>query len=123
MRSDASVREHRSHNHPSLAIASRAHVLAQNATVDCTLLFSSINHATVPRARSLCTRKPENSKQSETQHLDLRARGILTSPMAPSLQQKLFVEFVGTALLCFTVSCLPKVAEDMVGITVGGVLR
>ena len=29
--------------------------------------------------------------------------------MAPSLQQKLFVEFVGTALLCFTVSCLPKV--------------
>ena len=42
--------------------------------------------------------------------------------MAPSLQQKLFVEFVGTALLCFTVSCLPKVAEDMVGITVGGVL-
>ena len=43
--------------------------------------------------------------------------------MAPSLQQKLFVEFVGTALLCFTVSCLPKVAEDMVGITVGGVLR
>ena len=42
--------------------------------------------------------------------------------MAPALQQKLFVEFVGTALLCFTVSCLPKVAEDMVGITVGGVL-
>ena len=33
--------------------------------------------------------------------------------MAPSLQQKLFVEFVGTALLCFTVSCLPKVAEDI----------
>ena len=28
--------------------------------------------------------------------------------MAPSLQQKLFVEFVGTAALCFTVSCLPN---------------
>ena len=46
-------------------------MLAQNATVDCTLLFSSINHATVPRARSLCTRKPENSKQSETQQKKL----------------------------------------------------
>ena len=38
--------------------------------------------------------------------------------MAPSLQQKLFVEFVGTALLCFTVSCLPK-DNDYFGIAIG----
>jgi aquaporin Z len=40
----------------------------------------------------------------------------------PSLSQKLAVEFVGTAFLCFTVSCLPRVADEMVGIVVGGVL-
>jgi aquaporin Z len=36
--------------------------------------------------------------------------------------QKLSMEAVGTAVLCFTVSCLPHVAEDMVGLAVGGVL-
>ena len=56
----------------------RAHVLAQNATVDCTLLFSSINHATVPRARSLCTRKPEKSKQSEAQQKKLSVLSVAT---------------------------------------------
>ena len=45
--------------------------------------------------------------------------------MAPSLQQKLFVEFVGTALLCFTVSCLPTatIAVYWAGPALGAVLR